>query len=502
MNTVGDALLSCGVPLPHNNRLADEIFGNEFAACMDKTMEELDADFKTFSELTRAAGQIRLTPGTKRNIKAFVQWTRDKIRLGVDPATVAFPVGNAADFIRRMKTHDKFVKDTAKVSDAAKPEKFTSDTKWEDWKPSFLNYLRCLNGRDGIPLKYICRDHDAPQAITHADFLDDYVSMAPLAGEAYSVDAATVHTLRVNFISGNTVAESKIQVHEDDRDGRLDFKALQEHYEGVGVLSLDITKAQSDLEELFYYGEKRPVMWWDEFERRLTKAFVTFDKKEKRMVHSQEMKLRTLIGKLKAGFLEQAKSTIQLKLLDVPLAFTYEQAIKLIRNTVNQRYPIKADGTQGTRRQMNELGSSHGRGRGRGHGRSWGRGRGRGRGRANRTRPDSTYVTLMNGRRVEFHPDISYTSEDFRLMKKNDKDRLSALRKEKKEKNQLKRNVAELQSQLSSVTDIMTRSQGSCQDSCSGSQGVPTHVSLSSASTQSSSSMFGGRNSQLKKPKK
>ena len=129
MNTIADALFSCGVPIPHHIRLATELFGDDFASCMDKTMKELDADFKTFSELSRAQGQIRLTPGTKRNIRAFVQWTRDKIRLGTDPTTLAFPLARSAELIRRMKTHDKFAEDASRLSDAAKPDKFTSDTK-------------------------------------------------------------------------------------------------------------------------------------------------------------------------------------------------------------------------------------------------------------------------------------------------------------------------------------------------------------------------------------
>ena len=35
-------------------RLSDEIFGNDFESCMDKTTKELEDDFKSFSELTQA----------------------------------------------------------------------------------------------------------------------------------------------------------------------------------------------------------------------------------------------------------------------------------------------------------------------------------------------------------------------------------------------------------------------------------------------------------------
>ena len=45
---------------------------------------------------------------------------------------------------------------------AAKPDKFTKDTKWEDWNPSLLNYFRTIPGWDGVPLKYIVRDNELP----------------------------------------------------------------------------------------------------------------------------------------------------------------------------------------------------------------------------------------------------------------------------------------------------------------------------------------------------
>jgi hypothetical protein len=46
------------------------------------------------------------------------------------------------------------------------------------------------------------------------DFLDDYVSMAALDGEAFSIDSANVHTFIVNFMAGNDTAETKIQAYE------------------------------------------------------------------------------------------------------------------------------------------------------------------------------------------------------------------------------------------------------------------------------------------------
>ena len=165
--TVLNALIACGVDndvqflgQTQAERIAEDIFDDLFTSCLDITFKELDEHFKTYSELSVAQGQIRVRPGTRKNIKAFVQWTRDEIRLARDPATTAFPIDQVSDLIRRYKTHERFQTDSKTLAEAARPDKFKETTKWEDWKPTFLNYLRSIPGRDGIPLKYVCRDKD------------------------------------------------------------------------------------------------------------------------------------------------------------------------------------------------------------------------------------------------------------------------------------------------------------------------------------------------------
>ena len=158
--TVIDAMIACGVE--HNalfmdetqaQRLANDIFDDRFDSCLDINFKELDDHFKTYSDLTVAQGQIPIRPGTRKNIKAFVQWTRDELRLGRDPSTTPFPIELVSDLIRRYKTHQKFIDDSKTLAEAAKPDKFKESTKWEDWKPTFMNYLRSIPGRDGIPFE-------------------------------------------------------------------------------------------------------------------------------------------------------------------------------------------------------------------------------------------------------------------------------------------------------------------------------------------------------------
>ena len=100
---------------------------------MDKTYVELDDDLKSYSTLTAAHGQIRIPTGHNKNIKAFIQWTKDQIRLGIESITVRFPVANASDFIKIYKHHDACVKKSKTITELEKPDKFTDKLKCIKW---------------------------------------------------------------------------------------------------------------------------------------------------------------------------------------------------------------------------------------------------------------------------------------------------------------------------------------------------------------------------------
>ena len=165
---------------------------------------------------------------------------------------------------------------------------FKENTKWEDWKPTFFNYIRAIPGRDGVPLKYVCRDKDEADKTPNDNFLDNYVAMAPLNGGVYVIDTLQVHKFLLNFVSWNDTAEAKIQGLQRPNDGREAYKYLVEHYEGVGIHAIDICEADQVLKTLFYAGEKPPHMWWAEFESASLKLLMhTFGIKEEWFIRIQ-----------------------------------------------------------------------------------------------------------------------------------------------------------------------------------------------------------------------
>ena len=514
--TVYDAMIACGVDDAQNNRfngdtqaerLSSELFIDDFHTCMDLTNKDMDDVFKTFAGLTNNQGQIRLLPGAKQRIKAFAQWTRDQFRLGIDPTALAFPVTETAVLLRRYKTHQIFVDSSSTLSAAAKPEKLTNETKWEDWEPSFENYLRAIPGRDGVPLKYITRKNDMPDPSPNMDFLDDYVMNAPITGQAFTIDAANVHTIIVNLIAGNQQAESVIKVHENERNGRLDHKALKTHFEGTGIYANDISKAEQDLKTLFYGGEKPPHMWWVEFERRLTGAFQVYVKREGRIVHSDEMKLRTLIEKVKCDWLTPVKAGISIELTKIPVTYTYDQALNAFRTEVHKKHPPTMNTQQRSRRHIQET-SQSGRGRGQGnryHGRGQGgygrggrggRSSGRGRGGGNRSK-DQIY--LKDGRKIEYHPSYNFPPDVFREMKDEDRNRLKKEREEYRNRNKSgggggsNRTISEMRREIDDLRSTITNANTAS---------VPGDISVqqgTQVSQVTQGTMMGGRNDQRQK---
>jgi hypothetical protein len=153
--TVYDDMVICGIDdatffqgRTQAERISFEIFSDDFSTTMDVSTEELNEEFKALMGMTVAQGQIRLMPAVRKNIRAFIQWCRDEIRMGRNPATVEFPVVDTAKLLRRMKTHEQYVYGSKLMSLQALPQDFTNNVQWDDWKPTFENYLRTMPGRD------------------------------------------------------------------------------------------------------------------------------------------------------------------------------------------------------------------------------------------------------------------------------------------------------------------------------------------------------------------
>ena len=172
-------------------------------------------------------------------------------------------------------------------------------------------------------------------------------------------------------------------------------------------------------------------MWRIEFESRLNLAFQMYVKRDGRVVHYDEIKLRTLLEKVKCKWLNPIKARIALRLTESPVTITYDQTLRAFKSKVNKKFPTTLSTTTPTWRDIQEVsGGSEGRTQfgpgGRGHGCGSGSSYQGGRGRGNverrlyKTRPDNKFITLQNGQKVESHNSFNFSGHVLIQMKQQD----------------------------------------------------------------------------------
>ena len=82
---------------------------------------------KTYSFLTVSEGRTGLQPRTKVIIRAFVQWTRERISMDEDTSTVNFNVIGRNDLIERYNTNKQWTKNASTMLKNYMPNIFTKN---------------------------------------------------------------------------------------------------------------------------------------------------------------------------------------------------------------------------------------------------------------------------------------------------------------------------------------------------------------------------------------
>ena len=246
-------------------------------------------------------------------------------------------------------------------------------------------------------------------------------------------------------------------------------------------------------------------MWWEEFEKQLTKAFTIYERNEGRNVFSDSHKLRILIRKVDADFLNQIKTSINLELTRDPVTITYDQALTTFRNEVNLKFPPQVGNTRRTRR-INEIDShydgyhysdNYGRGYGnRGRGRS-GRGRGgRGRGRGRGGNYPTRSVQLSDGSHIDVHPAFHFSPQVWDMMPIEERDRIHDERNEHRQRRLNTGGYTRVGDgdNRSTISEITQQNDGDGTNQ-STSRSVQ-EVTRDASNSQASGTIMGGRNEQ------
>ena len=415
---------ACGVDDAKCKDLADSLFGNQFTKHI--TDDDIKDGFKALSELPTQT-RVRLDPMVKRKVRGFNQWMKHMYRLGRDPKFIPFDKEVVEDMMIKAHIMKKFTSETGATKSVAESETFTKDMVWDDWHPTVTNYFRMIPGIEGIPLSYVLRESDQPDPRPNPDFQDDYIMNAPLHGSAYMADARTVHAAIRRLIQGNTEAEAIIKPHEPAGDGRLDWKALKLSYKGKGIYGTELQKATDIIRNSFYIGEKKQ-MYWTKFQTELDWAFAVYTKRHGngQPYHLNEIKVKTLLDKVRATFLESTKSAIKIQMLTNP-NFQYSQACLLFKAEVTAPYPRGPNGDEHTPRYIKQTSNDTKRSNGNGN-------ISRLVQQFNDTHRDAEMVRLKNGSKIKYHASYNYPPAIYKELTNETKKRMKEERQAYKNK--------------------------------------------------------------------
>ena len=421
--TVLDNIVACGISdeVDRNlntspaQRIASEMFNDNFNSCLSMSDSDIRGYLKTFNELPQAQGQVRMMPGAQRNIRAFVQFISHRARQDLPLDEVVYDTTMQVEMFDMRRDHERFIDQSETLAKSAKPASFKTTSVWFDWSKLCVNYLRLIPGQNGVPLSYVVRDNEGPDRSEKPTFLDVYEATAPLKGAAFNADTAEAFILIKALVTGNTEAETTVNIHENDRNGRAAFADLRIKYEGVGIHAVARTSAEDDINKMFYIGEKPPSMTWDIFSSRLVAAYKKIDDVERipagQHVYSDEAKLMKLMKAIKADFLEPVKSSINVAIAANPTnKFTFESAMMAFRNKVLEKYPPNAMGQTMSRRQIRKVERDDNASRqrtGRGTHANNRNGR-RIKIHERRLHRDNKLMTLRDGRVIDYHPSYRF----------------------------------------------------------------------------------------------
>ncbi len=235
--------------LSDNAIAALEGFGlDTLESFIDLTDDDIPAMVK---ELRRTGTIIRQS--SQNFLSALRYWVMRQTRLQQDFTPDNFTDAMMRYALRRWqisqeKTPDNLIK---------APDEFKSTTKWRDFREAFVTFMSHTKGHCDFPLSYVLREQevllDEDQVFETEEALDE--AMVPLRGPYFEEDnRAVFDALKSRLLSGP--AWTWIQDHDARRDGRAAWKALYDHFEGVGGQIRMKTAAYASIKRAEYKGAK------------------------------------------------------------------------------------------------------------------------------------------------------------------------------------------------------------------------------------------------------
>jgi hypothetical protein len=244
---------------------------------------------------------------------------------------------------------------TKTSAEAASPGPLENEKQWKHWEEKFVNYAKAHIGADGVPLSYVIREEAQPDVDgDHSDFVTKTVACAPLSGEYYDADKASVFNMIVSFTTGQPSGDW-IKNTLKYSDGRRSMEALRNHFAGEGNATRNLAEAER-LHQATHYKSER-AMTFESFLNQCQKMFNIFEKEGEEM--SEEAKVRFLFKKVEHAGLRS--SIDALKALETTgQAITYTMAANHLATAVSELPEVIAKNA----RNISAVGQTGGEGSG------------------------------------------------------------------------------------------------------------------------------------------
>ena len=314
-NEMDTALLMIGF---ENDQVRERLRAEGFETFDDlKSMKEKDIRDLADSYTRRTVADGRFIFGVRRirYLIGIIHWVQDFGRVSGTPSldeyggdAGAFRAALDVAFDRaEVRKVEKEQSDT--VSKAADPGKFKDERKWPEWEPAFVNYTSTILGVTGVPLSYVLRENDQPDFNgTFESFNERAIACSPLSGPSFQADSRKVHQLLKSFLQTET-AEQWIKPIAKKQSGRMDMKALRDHYSGEGNTSRRIAVAERIRDTLHYKNER--AMQFSAFLDKLQKMFNIFEEENEEI--SEQAKVRMLLKKVEHPQLQNAVNALRVR---------------------------------------------------------------------------------------------------------------------------------------------------------------------------------------------
>ena len=262
--------------------------------------------------------RVHVSKGKQDMLLNMANWVGDFLRTSRVPEIPVDDDGNqdqelfeeALLLAKSRADARKYKKENSKtLSEAAEPKKLKEDKEWYEFADQLFIYLSAIPGVMGVPLSYVIRAEEEPddnREWEDDEFEDQMIARAPLQGPAFVTDAQSVHMLIWTFLDSEEL-QSIIKPQKRRKNGRQDYRTLEEYMRGAGNVSRRIGTAKQIRQTLHYRNER--AMKFPVFMTKLRHMHRIFEEAGRPL--SEDEKIEDLLEKLKSEFLKAQKANLE-----------------------------------------------------------------------------------------------------------------------------------------------------------------------------------------------